>query len=191
MKKKIIILLVCVLLAGTVIGRIVYVNVTYPYAGFRDKKQNEEATYLGVNFKVVHSELYGKEKWLEHIGKLNILEEAKAIVQGLVEDGEFIGYNPNDYYEVVVLEIEAGKDLNISSLERNFNVVRSLNDTKEAYDSYYSGKLQEYYVKDEGQSDMIKIYRVYIVREQAETLYLQSLEFGNNTMIKLEPVINR
>lgn len=190
-------LLICVL----VVGRIVFVNVTYPYAGIRQKEQEDTMSYGGAEYSIQESKLYAKDKWLNYIDSMEINEEAKEnhVMHTGTDDSEninnydyYVGYNPEVDYQVLVLKLHfQNLDMEEKELERSFSVVRKVNAAQEFYDAYYSEELQTQMLEnstvgEEGGKSMIQ---VYMISKDMKHLYLQSLEFGNNTIVRLKPEI--
>ncbi len=198
MKKKKIVIIACTTVLCVILARIIYVNVTYPFAGIRYKNQGESISYLDNSYIVDSAELFNKNQWLNYIDDIGINEESKEhnIMHPGMDSGQdindydyYVGYNPDEDYKVLVIGLQFDSDIDEDIIKKNFSVVGEINASKEFFDDYYSEELQSINEQEKNADNAVRKYRVYIIKDDVDKLFLQTLEFGNNVMVRLNPEI--
>ncbi|MGN0481209.1 MAG: hypothetical protein ACI4EV_06530 [Lachnospiraceae bacterium] len=188
MRRKYIKLAIVITVMAVLIGRIVYVNVTYPFAGVHNKNVGDEITVQGYTFTVSNADYYSKNEWKDYLLANNIeLEEEKyKLLYGEADDNisDFdyaVSYNPTMDYTVIVVKLTfkdtAGtKEKYIAN--RCVSVGRQFNGDVYFYDKYYSDAVSGLGADNE-------LISVYITNDSVSTAQMMVLEFGNNMAINL------
>ena len=101
----------------------------------------------------------------------------------------YVGYNPDEDYKVLVIGLQFDSDIDEDIIKNNFSVVGEINASKEFFDDYYSEELQSINEQEKNADNAVRKYRVYIIKDDVDKLFLQTLEFGNNVMVRLNPEI--
>lgn len=190
MRRKYIKLAVVAIIMLVVIGRIIYVNVTYPFAGIHNKSIGDVLSVNGYNFKVSRAEYYSKAEWKEYLSTENIeLEEEKYKLlyheifdeQSASEYDYYVSYNPTAEYTIIVVKLtfddKVGKDERTMA-RQNINVATRINGSSYLYNEYYSEALASTVSDNE-------LMSVYITNLQADTAHMVIMSFGNNMSIDL------
>ena len=97
--------------------RIIFVNVTYPDAVFKNVKESSELLYRDFRISIGDTTYYSKAEWKKYINGLGILaEEEKNNIQYIKsvdrnkQSDYFVSYDPDDeYYFNVVNETILGE----------------------------------------------------------------------------------
>lgn len=189
-----------VLLAAMII-RIAYVNLTYPYAGMRQIKEGNEIKGNKYTIEISEADVYSKSGWLKKIDGFQVAREEdannvqyyKAANKDKIPD-YYVGYNPQDDYEVVELNVKikntTGEDLKIS-LKKIITLAREMNSQSEFMDSYYTDQINEKLsgskfkgMLKEGEEVSVKL--IFICDSSVDEMYAESIELGNNQIMKLD-----
>lgn len=190
MMKKHVKITVIMLAAAIIIGRIVYVNATYPFAGIHNAVVGQEIEFEGNIVCVSGAEFYSKSAWKEYLQANNIeLEEEKyKLLYGNIDSNTdfskydyIVSYNPTQDYTVIVVKLAFTKNAeNIDSMIENnmLKVAKELNSFEYPVDDYYSAALSEN-IQDNERA------LVYITNELVDSAKLIVFSFGNNMVIDL------
>lgn len=190
MKKGYIKLAVWLLLAGILIGRIAYVNVTYPYAGIRNRNVGDELTYEGIDFEVGNVEYFSRDEWGKYVNQLGIEpeEEKFRLLYGQVsndinfEDFDYpVLYNPQQEYTAILVKFkfkEPVDDKVRTMIKSNFIVSKRVNSEAFYYDDYYSKAMND----EENDNEVVC---VYITNEEFGHAYMLITSLGNNVSVDL------
>ena len=190
-----------VVLLVAMIIRIVYVNLTYPYAGMRQIKEGNEIKGNKYTIEISEADVYSKSGWLKKIEGFQVAREEeannvqyyKAANKDKIPD-YYVGYNPQDDYEVVELNVKikntTGEDLKIS-LKKIITLAREMNSQSEFMDSYYTDQINEKLsgskfkgMLKEGEEVSVKL--IFICDSSVDEMYAESIELGNNQIMKLD-----
>lgn len=190
-----------VVLLVAMIIRIAYVNLTYPYAGMRQIKEGNEIKGNKYTIEISEADVYSKSGWLKKIEGFQVAREEeannvqyyKAANKDKIPD-YYVGYNPQDDYEVVELNVKikntTGEDLKIS-LKKIITLAREMNSQSEFMDSYYTDQINEKLsgskfkgMLKEGEEVSVKL--IFICDSSVDEMYAESIELGNNQIMKLD-----
>lgn len=185
-RLKRILIVICLLLAALVAGRIIYVNCTYPSTKINMLNQSQKLTGGKYEMAVNDAVLYSKEKWVEYL-KENIPED---------EDFDADRYasipGAGENYDIVCVELSVSNtsDETIEMFDIKMGLVLQSGYQPQGYSIFIREKADD--------SKLIKNYEVeagntrefvfaYTVKEEfKKDLMLQYCELGNNQRMVLE-----
>lgn len=199
MKKKIAFFSISILLIG-VLGRIVYVNSTYPNARFQYLDDDEDLKTSKFSIQIKSAVTYSSTEWGQYIEKAGLeLEENKHKIVYILDASKeekfdySVGYNPNAEYEVYKIDAIftniTDEDIQINQInpQMTIHLVKSLSDSGLYFDAYYyklfNDKLNSSKLKP---NDGVECSLIYISNEKLNKAFAQVICLGNYQMKALK-----
>ena len=197
MKKKIILLLISILMIGIILTRIIYVNVTYSYAGVNYLKENEEFYLNNISMKVNNYGIYSKEEWKEKLSNdgYSLEEEVNSIIYNKEINNDsiydyIVTYNPKDDYKVLYINMEITNSSNEEQsvdLDNKVEILTRLDRQALQNDKYYQSLYNdENYMYKLKVGEKRNVILIYITNYNINKFILEAKQIGNNQRAILE-----
>ncbi len=180
--------------------RIIFVNVTYPDAIFKNMKESSELLYRDCRISIGDTTYYSKAEWKKYINGLGIQsEEEKNNIQyiknaeGNKQRDYFVSYDPDDEYYVLTIDVTIKNESDEQTdcyYDELFNIVESKQADGEYFDKYYFNAVNET-ISGEKHEDSLNpgeertVTYIYITNSEKERLYVQVIDIKGYQLFRL------
>lgn len=180
--------------------RIIFVNVTYPDAVFKNVKESSELLYRDCRISIGDTTYYSKAEWKKYINGLGILaEEEKNNIQYIKsvdrnkQSDYFVSYDPDDEYYVLTIDVTIKNESDEETdcyYDELFNIVESKQADGEYFDKYYFNAVNETILGEKHEDSLNPgegrtVTYIYITNSEKERLYVQVVDIKGYQLFRL------